>query len=425
MPSNQNVWHFGVLSSTGIGHVNPLIALSQELMERGHSVTFFEKPKIEARVRQAQLEFCPIGIGKTYFREAEKRSNITGICSNISRLRFNLMRVAHDLHIYLDELPVAIRERGVDVLIVDEIALTGPTVAELLSVPYFVISTSVPHNFNWNVYPWYSGYRLTKSWITWAEDKLLGLSVYRLRGPIARELDAFRRRSGLGPVRNSFQTFPALAQITQLPECLDFPQKTLPLNFHYTGPFVSLVARPTIEFPWERLDGRPLIYACLGTTRNAQPFVLRLISEACRDIDAQLVISSGGRFVQENLANLPGEPIIVNFAPQLELLKRAAIVISHGGSNTVCEALLEGKPILAIPIAHDQPAVAARVERLKAGIVLPIMRISQQLIRQSINALLNESRYRDAAVKLQGSLRSLHGPQHAANIIEDALILQL
>ena len=54
--------HFGVLSYKGTGHLNPLIALSRQLMARGHRVTFFQKPDLEARVRQHGLEFSPIGM---------------------------------------------------------------------------------------------------------------------------------------------------------------------------------------------------------------------------------------------------------------------------------------------------------------------------------------------------------------------------
>jgi UDP:flavonoid glycosyltransferase YjiC (YdhE family) len=61
MLAEEHRWHFGVLSFTGTGHLNPLIALSHQLKGRGHKVTFFEKPKIEARVRHAGLDFVPIG----------------------------------------------------------------------------------------------------------------------------------------------------------------------------------------------------------------------------------------------------------------------------------------------------------------------------------------------------------------------------
>jgi len=57
---------------------------------------------------------------------------------------------------YLKETPRALVEAGVDALLVNEIALTGPTVAQIARLPYFIISTSVPHHFGWNAYPWYS-----------------------------------------------------------------------------------------------------------------------------------------------------------------------------------------------------------------------------------------------------------------------------
>jgi MGT family glycosyltransferase len=214
---------------------------------------------------------------------------------------------------------------------------------------------------------------------------------------------------------------PELAHITQLPKCLDFPRSGLPANFHYTGPFASQAARPQVEFPWHRLDGRPIIYASLGTTRNAQAFVFRLVAEACQHLDLQLVISLGGRFDPALFSSLPGKPLVTKYAPQLELLKLAKIVITHGGPNTVFEALMEGKPMVAIPLAHDQPAVAARLARLGIAEVLPIMRLSVRKIYRAVTKVLNDPSYRDAAVKMQAELHSLHGLERAANVIEEAL----
>jgi zeaxanthin glucosyltransferase len=420
MPLDRKQWHFGVLSFTGTGHINPLIALSLELKRRGHRVTFFEKQKIEARVREAGLEFSPIEKGESP-QGKKQDADDTGVFSDIPKLRFNLRRVVDDLRIFLEQLPPAIRGKDVDALIVNEIALTGPTVAELLRVPYFVISTSVPHNFGWNFYRWFFGYRLSTSRLTWLERRLLELSVFHMRGPILRAIDDFRRRAGLGRQRHLVTTYPALAHITQLPECLDLPHAAPPENFHYAGPFLDSAARSVVDFPWESLDRRPMIYASLGTTRNAQPDLLRLIAEACSDLDAQLVISLGGRFAPERFTGLPGSPLVVKFAPQLELLKRAAVVISHCGMNTVLEALLEGKPIIAIPIAYDQPAIAARLERKKAAIVLPIMRLSAQRIRAALTKLLHDTSYSDAARALQAKLRTLRGSEYATNVIERAL----
>jgi zeaxanthin glucosyltransferase len=420
MSADKKNWHFGVLSFTGTGHLNPLIALSQELKDRGHKVTFFEKPKIEARIRQAGLEFIPIGAAVASRRMTPPSAN-SGLLSEISMFRFNLARVIQDMERYLRDTPAALSQAGVDALLINEIALTGPTVAQQLGLPYFLISTTVPHHWGWKGPSWRTGYRYSASCLSWIQRALLEVSVLRMRGPIRRALEKYRRRAGLGDLRQVSASFPALAHITQLPRCLDLPHKHVPGNFFYTAPWVSNAARPRIAFPWDRLDGRPIIYASLGTTRNAEPAVLRLIAQACVGLDVQLVISLGGRFDPEDFADLPGRPLVVQFAPQLELLKIARIVISHGGPNTAFEALMAGKPMIVIPMAYDQPAIAARLARLHIAKVLPIMRLSAARIRSAVITLLSDASYEQAALAMQSTLHGLRGSTIASDIIEDAL----
>jgi MGT family glycosyltransferase len=146
-----------------------------------------------------------------------------------------------------------------------------------------------------------------------------------------------------------------------------------------------------------------------------------MIAEACQDLDVQLVISLGNRFYPDLVTDLPGRPLVSRYVPQLELLKFAQLVITHGGSNTVFEALLEGKPMVVIPLAYDQPAMAARLARLGLAEVLPVMRLSPSRIRAAIAKLLSDSSYRDAAQAIQAAIRSLRGPECAADIMEKAL----
>jgi len=414
-------WHFGVLSFTGTGHLNPLILLSQELRDRGHKVTFFEKPKIEGRILQAGLDFVPIGAGVSPLKRNTTPAVDTSLWSHFSTLRFNLKRITRDLDIYFRDTPDALIRTGIDVLLINEIALTGPTLAELLHLPYFIISTSVPHNFGWSAYPPFSGYRHSTSLIDELQRAVLEVSALRVRGPIRLVLDKYRQQLGLGPHREMAACYPALAQISQMPRCLDFRRTSLPSNFHYTGPFAKDATRPEVDFPWDRRDGRSIIYVSLGTTRNVQPGVFRLIAEACKDLGHQLVISLGGRFDPDMFADLPDNPLVVRYAPQLDLLKVAEIVITHGGPNTVFEALLEGKPMVAIPLAHDQPAIAARLARSGIAEVLPVMRLSAKRARKAVIAVLYDPSYREAAVKIQTTLQSLHGLERAVDVIEGAL----
>jgi len=77
--------------------------------------------------------------------------------------------------------------------------------------------------------------------------------------------------------------------------------------------------------------------------------------------EMQAVLSVGTNFNLDYLGPIPANTIVVRIAPQMELLKRAALCITHAGLNTVLEALAQGVPMVAIPIGYDQPGVAARI----------------------------------------------------------------
>jgi zeaxanthin glucosyltransferase len=410
--------HFGVLSYKGTGHLNPLIALSRQLMARGHRVTFIQRPDLEARVRQHGLEFSPIGTSGAGPREHGGPDSQPKPSSGIAVLRYGIRRIVGDMEMFLREAPAALTRARVDTLIMDEIALSGPTVAEMLRLPYFIVSTSVPHNFGWTASRQVAE---PSSWFACVQNALLQVSVFRMRGPVRRRLDNYRRQAGLGPIRDIETAYPELAHITQLPQCLDFPRSVLPRNFYYAGPFLDQAARPSVEFPWDRLDGRPVVYASLGTARNSEPAIFRLISEACDGLNVQLVISLGGRRDPSMFDRLPGNPLVVRDAPQLELLKKAEIVITHGGLNTALETLMEGKPMVVIPKAFDQPAVAARLAWLRVAEVLPPRTLSAKQIHLSLVKLLDNPSYREAARDVQASIRSARGLEHAGDVIEEAL----
>ena len=81
---------------------------------------------------------------------------------------------------------------------------------------------------------------------------------------------------------------------------------------------------------------------------------------------------------------LPEAAIVVPFAPQLDLLRRAALTITHAGLNTALESLTQGVPMVAIPITNDQPGVASRLEWLGVARVVPPARLTAQRLRASV-----------------------------------------
>ena len=90
----------------------------------------------------------------------------------------------------------------------------------------------------------------------------------------------------------------------------------------------------------------------MGTLQNQTHRVFEMIAEACRELPVQLVISLGGSDDTDEYAHLPGNPITVGYAPQLELLQKASLCITHAGLNTALESIAHGVPMLAIPITN-------------------------------------------------------------------------
>ncbi len=238
--------------------------------------------------------------------------------------------------------------------------------------------------------------------------------------PIQEVLNQYRRRWDLPPLRTPDDSFSRIAQLAQMPREFDFPRKRLPSGFHYLGPWFD--DRPSgSPFPFEHLNGKPLIYASLGTLQSKDHRFFRLIAAACAGLDAQLVLSLGD-VSGKDVPTLPGKPLVVNYAPQIELLSRAALTITHAGMNTTQQSLYFGVPMVAIPLAHDQPAIAARIARTGAGIVIPPRRLSPARLRGAVeSALARDSKCRENALRLKGAIQRAGGVERAADLVEQAV----
>jgi UDP:flavonoid glycosyltransferase YjiC (YdhE family) len=111
----------------------------------------------------------------------------------------------------------------------------------------------------------------------------------------------------------------------------------------------------------------------------------------------------------------------VDFAPQLELLRRATIAITHGGLNSALEGLGQGVPLVVIPVSFDQPGVAARVRWVGAGEFIPSSEIKAHRLRTTVERVLGESSYRDAAKRIGDALARSGGLNEAVRVIEEVI----
>ncbi len=415
---------FGAFCFPGTGHLNPMTALAHTLQVRGHEVVIFGIADTEAMVRAAGIEFCRIGDEEyplgTLRRLDERLAQLSGFAA----FRFTLDRVKNSARMTLRDGPEAVRVARVEALLVDE-AEFGGNVADHLGLPWISLALIPPLLSDDRFPPFWLGWAAGQDRLSRLRNRLAIRLLLHAAVPIFREVNWQRRAWGLKPHTRPEQGLSPLAQITQLPETLDFVVRgEKPVGLHYTGPFVHAHQRPATAFPWHRLDGRPLIYASLGTLQNGSEAIFRAIADACAGIEVQVVLSLGGGLDPATLENLAGDPLVVSFAPQLELLKRAALVITHAGLNTVLEALSEGVPLVAVPLGNDQPGVAARLKARGACVVVSRHRLSSARLRKAILRVLHDPRYRNAAQALQKSIQEVNGPDRAVDHIEQVLQLQ-
>ena len=316
--------------------------------------------------------------------------------------------------------PAAVQKERIEIMLVDE-ADMGGSVAEHLGLPFVSIACFPPLVRNNRIPAFCFGWGVGSNWLSRMRNQLGFWLLSRMAAPIFSTVNKQREAWGLPRLRHSTDALSSLAQITQLPASLEFPIDGLPPNLHYTGPFVDPQQRPAVPFDWDRLDGRPLVYASLGTLQNGSLEVFQTIANACASLDVQLLISLGGGLDPQALGILEGDPLVVKYAPQLDILKRAAAVITHAGLNTVLESLAEAVPLVCIPLGNDQPGVASRVAARGAGVVLPRRKLNAQRLRSALRAVLEDDRYRFGALQVKASISSRDGVERAADIVEIAL----
>ncbi|MBB2184379.1 glycosyl transferase family 1 [Lachnospiraceae bacterium MD1] len=179
---------------------------------------------------------------------------------------------------------------------------------------------------------------------------------------------------------------------------------------------------PSIDSRNEELDfelshEHKTIYISMGTIENKCIDFYNRCIEAFANTDYQVIMSIGKRTQMSDLHQIPDNFIIRDYIPQLEVLKHADIMISHGGLNSVSEALYFGVPIIAIPISNDQPAVAKRLVELGAGIGLKMDEITAEVLQSNVYTILANKHYRIQSAEIGDSFREAGGYKSAVEAI--------
>lgn len=197
-----------------------------------------------------------------------------------------------------------------------------------------------------------------------------------------------------------------------------YPDEFPDTHYKYVGPAIG--DRVEQEFDFSKMT-KPIIYISLGTLLNTSTAFFRKCIDAFRDEPVSVIISIGKTVKKEQLGEIPDNTFIYPFVPQLKILKRASLFITHGGMNSVNEALYYGTPMLVIPIGNDQPRVAQQIENLHLGKYLKKKTLTPAILKDNAKRILQDMSYKENIIPFQKKSQAAGGNAAIAEMILAAL----
>ena len=391
-----------MLNVPGHGHVNPTLAVTAELVRRGHEVIYYNTPEFASQIRQTGADFRP------YPEPNLTSAKLATFAQNLVNVTLFLLQESDRLLPFvLNEL----RREQPDLVLYDSICLWGMQAARLLKLPTAAsITTFVQEGVK--------GVITVRDFLHIVRHALPNLPrLLRYRRALVKQYGK--------AIFPEWQIFPVTGDLTLLFTSQEFQPETdfIDGRFQFVGPSIDTTARPANNFPFEALGSDPLIYISLGTVYSADQFAFyRQAFTELGDYPAQFVLSLGKLTDPSQLGLIPDNFIVRPSVPQLEILQRAALFISHGGMNSVNESLFYGVPLVVIPQQMEQLLNGRMVAKVGAGILLgekpPYGRIQPNQLREATDQVVNNPRFQQAAKKIGSTFRQAGGYQRAADLIE-------
>lgn len=377
-----------LLSIPSHGHMNPLLGLANELIKQGEKVTFFSSEEFRSSVESIGAKFVAYGEDMNIFKiergEAKPKTGLLGALLQPQK--------------FIDGVLAQIGNEKYDYLIFSAAYPYATVIAQVLGIP--------------------------------------SVSSFAVFMPIKKLL---QQKSTNGAAKGPFQMTPEMMQLLQ--ETIDGVMQTynvsLPhhplelminkgdLNIIYTSEYFLgerdeyddsfiLVGPPVfakqydIDFPFELLKGKQVIYISLGTMFGNHSHQLNLVLfDAFRDTPFTVVMAAHG--VDRSLYDVPHNFIIRDYVPQLDLLPYLSAAITHAGMNSIGDLLYHAVPFVSIPLGADQFYLANRAAELGATIVLDAAHITPEQVRQSVDEVITNPAYRYNGKMISDSFKEAGG----------------
>lgn len=410
--------HFAVVAPPLYSHFHALQALSQTLVARGHRITFIQQADSRTLLSDDRLDFSPVG------EHSHPVGSLPAVLHHLAS-PLSLFRVINDIAASTDmlcrQLPARLKALQIDGVIADQMEAAGGLVAEAMHLPFVSVACALPVNRE-------AGIPLAVMPFRYGQDEKslqrfqASQDIYdRIMQRHGEVIAHHALRFGLPERRGLHECLSPLAQISQLVPAFDFPRHHLPASFHAVGLLRAPLSAGKRRAPWPSLP-HPVVYASFGTLQGQRFRLFQHLAQACRNQQLSLVIAHCGGLNTDQIQQLEhaGAAWVTDFLDQHAALQHARLFITHAGLNSTLEALECGTPMLALPLAFDQPGVAARIEW--HGVGRRASRFSRvHLLENHLQQLLADDRYSVRMSAIQAQLQRAGGSDRAADIVEQAL----
>lgn len=389
--------HFAfLLPAVTHGHVYPTLPVVRELVLRGARVSYFTPriPTVAEEVRAAGGEHHTYrSIYRFKERDDEPRS--------LSWAAFPRRMVADALQA-AQELEAPLRALRPDVIVRDFMGIAGHLLGRALGVPTATLYPTYPTNEHF------------------PQRHILPVELPREhpeRVEFQKLVEKITARWGVSAFSDEAM-FPASSclNLVFMPRDFHPAGRTFDDRYLFVGPSFGPRARPTATLP-PRDRARPLYYVTLGTAFSDRPGFFRLCLDALGLLDGDLVLSIGDHFDPAALSPIPGNATVARFVAQLDVLSECAVLVHHGGMNSVMEALFHGVPMVVAPQIPEQECTAKIITAARLGLAVDPGLGTPEVLRDAVIRVVRDPAIGERVMKMQQIVRGTNGPRDAATAL--------
>ncbi|PGC47344.1 glycosyl transferase family 1 [Bacillus toyonensis] len=377
------------------GHINPTLQVVEELISRGEEVVYFSIEAFRERIEKT---------GATVRTIDDQKFIQAFLSGGRNYLQERINGLLHTADIVIPSVLEQIEGEYFDYMIHDSMFGCGHLIAQILNLPAINSCTSFAQD--------------EKSFKQMLDHLSKNIPV-EVQNRIYNDFQNLTReiagKYGV-EINSPYEVFCNPAPITIVYTIKEFQPfgNTFNETFKFVGPSISAQGENE-DFDYTSIEEQSLIYISLGTVFNEAINFYKLCMKAFENSKHTIVMSIGSKTKISDLGDIPKNFIVKNYVPQTELLTYTKLFITHGGMNSTHEGLYNGVPLVVIPQSADQPVIAKRVESLGAGVKLQMQGLTADKLSKSVEIVLSNPSYKEAALNLKESLRKSGGYTQAVD----------